>query len=127
MMLASSAPKIAPISCAAAYMATPAADKPLPGRRLSSQSTADITGLKWPPETGPNTKINTASPNTVAVLFSSSCKPPSDGDSLAAAIPDPTTTVTSRAVPISSASSGRDHAAMPLGLTPDISQQYLTQ
>ena len=116
MMLASSAPKIAPTSCAAAYVATAAADKPLPGRRrVSSQSTADITGLKWPPDTGPNTKINTASPNTVAVLFSSSCKPPSDGDSLAAAIPDPTTTVTSRAVPISSASSGRC-AAMRAGL-----------
>ena len=56
-------------------MATPAADKPLPGRRPSSQSTAEITGLKWPPETGPNIKINTASPKTVAVLFSSSCKP----------------------------------------------------
>jgi hypothetical protein len=94
--------------------------------RVSSQSTADITGLKWPPETGPNTKINTASPNTVAVLFSSSCKPLSDGDSLAAPIPDPTTTVTSRAVPISSASSGRC-PAIALDLTPDISQQYLTQ
>src|SRR6185312_10531606 len=127
MMLASSAPKIAPISCAAAYVATPEADEPLPSRRVSSQSTADITGLKWPPETGPNTKINTASPKAVAVLFSSSCKPLSVGDSLAAAIPDPTTTVTSRAVPISSASRGRDHAARPPGLTPDISQQYLTQ
>jgi hypothetical protein len=126
MMLVSSAPKIAPISCTAACLAASLADKPLPGRRLSRQSTADITGLKWPPETGPNPKINTASPNTVAVLFSGSCKPLSDGDNLAAAIPDSTTTVTRMAVPSSSASSGRC-AAIALDLTPDISQQYLTQ
>jgi hypothetical protein len=94
--------------------------------RVSSQSTADITGLKWPPETGPNTKINTASPNTVAALFSNSCRPLSDGDSLAAAIPDPTTTVTRMAVPISSANSRRQEAEA-LGLTFAISQQYLTQ
>jgi hypothetical protein len=43
----------------------------------------------------------------------------------AAAIPDPTT-VTRRAVPISSASIRR-HTAKALGLTADISQQYLTQ
>src|SRR5262245_39973127 len=76
---------------------------PVPDRRPSSQSAAVTTGLKWAPEMGPNIKISTASPNTVAVEFSSSCSPTSAGDSCAAAMPEPTTTVTSSALPTNSA------------------------
>ena len=80
---------------------------PVPARRPSSQSAAETTGLKCAPETGPNNRISTARPNTVAVEFSSSCNPTSSGDSCCAAIPEPTTTVTSSAVPMNSASSRR--------------------
>ena len=82
--------------------------------------------MKCAPETGPNTKISTANPNTVAVLFSSSCNPVSFGDSAAAAIPDPTTTVTSSAVPRPSATSllASGHGT---GLTSDMAQPYLPQ
>ena len=65
------------------------------------------TGLKCAPEIGPNNKISTASPNAVVVEFSNSCSPTSCGDSFSAAIPDPTTTVTSRAAPTNSATSRR--------------------
>ena len=54
---------------------------PVPARRPSSQSAAETTGLKCAPETGPNSRISTASPNTVAVEFSSSCSPTSFGES----------------------------------------------
>ena len=80
---------------------------PVPERRPNSQSAAVTTGLKCAPETGPNIRINTASPNTVAVEFSNSCTPTSAGDNAAAAIPEPTTTVTSSAVPRNSATSRR--------------------
>ena len=68
-----------------------------PVRRPSHQSAAETSGLKWAPDTGPNIRISTASPNTVASEFSSSCSPTSSGESCCAAIPEPTTTVTSSA------------------------------
>src|SRR5258707_8624348 len=77
-------------------------------RRSSSQSTADTTGLKCAPDTGPNSRIRTERPNAVAIEFSSNCNPASLGDSCAAAIPEPTTTVTNRAVPTNSASTARN-------------------
>ena len=83
---------------------------PVPVRRPSSQSAAVTTGLKCAPDTGPNIRISTANPNTVAVLFSNSCNPVLPGDSCCAAIPDPTTTVTSRPVPRPSASNRRGRA-----------------
>jgi hypothetical protein len=52
-------------------------------------------------------RMRTANPNAVAVEFSSSCSPTSFGDSCAAAMPDPTTTVTRSAVPVNSASNRR--------------------
>ena len=61
---------------------------PVPARRPSSQSAADTAGLKCAPEIGPNIRIRTANPNTVAVEFSSSCSPTSSGESCAAAMPD---------------------------------------
>ena len=95
----------------------PAAEQPVGGV---------TTGLKCAPETGPNIRISTANPNTVAVLFSSSCNPVLPGDSCWAAIPDPTTTLTSRPVPMTSASNRRG-SVTEAGLTSDISQPYLTQ
>jgi hypothetical protein len=95
-------------------------------RRPRSQSAAVTTGLKCAPDTGPNIRISTANPNTVAVLFSNSCNPVLPGERRWAAIPDPTTTVTSRPVPIASASNRRDRAN-GAGLTCAISQPYLTQ
>ncbi len=53
---------------------------------------------------GPSITMSTVSPNTVAVEFSSNCNPTSSGDSRWAAIPEPTTTVTSRPEPTNSAS-----------------------
>ena len=82
-------------------------ESPVPARRPSNQSTIDTTGLKCAPDTGPSIRISTASPNAVAVLFSSSCRPTSFGDSCWAAIPEPTTTVTSSPVPRNSANSRR--------------------
>ena len=62
---------------------------PVPVRRPSSQSAAETTGLKCAPDTGPNIKISTANPNTVAVLFSSSCRPTSPGESCCSGDPGP--------------------------------------
>src|SRR5207244_12898951 len=51
--LASTAPAIAPTSCAATYAGKSRALSPPPFRCPSHQSTAETTGLKWAPETGP--------------------------------------------------------------------------
>ena len=72
-----------------------------------TQSTAEMTGLKCPPDTGPSARMSTASPSAVAVEFSSSCRPTWPGESRSAAMPEPTTMVTSRAVPTNSASRRR--------------------
>src|SRR5690242_2041049 len=72
-----------------------------------AQSTADTAGLKWAPDTGPNSRISTPSPNTVVSEFCSSCSPVSVGDSCCAAMPEPMTTATSSPVPRNSASSRR--------------------
>src|SRR3546814_16802517 len=53
---------------------------PVPTCRPRNQSTADTTGLKWAPDTGPNSRISTPSPNTVAVEFSSNCRPVLPGE-----------------------------------------------
>ena len=44
-------------------------------------STNDTTGLKWPPEIGPNIKMIANSPAAVAAAFSNSSKPTLPGDS----------------------------------------------
>ena len=86
--------------------------------------------MKCAPDTGPKIKISTANPSTVAVLFSSSCSPVSVGDRAAAAAPEPTTTVTSNAVPTASATnrltSGRSDGCGN-DLTSDMPQPYLRQ
>src|SRR5689334_9878233 len=76
-----------------------------------AQSTADTAGLKWAPDTGPNSRISTPSPNTVVSEFCSSCSPLSVGDSCWAAMPEPMTTATSSPVPRNSASSRRASGA----------------
>ena len=70
---------------------------PVPARRPSSQSTSGDHGVEVRAGDRPEDQDQHARPNTVAVLFSSSCSPVSSGDSRCAAIPDPTTTVTSSA------------------------------
>ena len=64
----------------------------------------DTTGLKWPPETGPNIKMIANSPAAVAAAFSSSSSPVSPGDSRCAAIPEPITTAARNPLPRNSAS-----------------------
>src|SRR5438270_7457063 len=68
-----------------------------------NRSASVTTGLKWAPDTDPNARISATSPPAVAVEFSSNCSPTSPGDNRTAAIPDPTTTATSNAVPTASA------------------------
>src|SRR3977135_767559 len=117
MTFARTAPMIPPDTCAAAYATTDPIVIREPARRSSSQSAADTTGLKCAPDTGPNSRISTERPNAVAIEFSSSCNPASLGDSCAAAIPEPTTTVTNRAVPTNSAITARN-GALILRVTP---------
>src|SRR3954453_13425374 len=76
-----------------------------------AQSTADTTGLKWAPDTGPNSRMSTPSPNTVVTEFCSSSSPVLPGESCWAAMPEPMTTATSRPVPRNSASSRRANGA----------------
>ena len=104
-----------PTTWAAVYASTSRPVRPVPARRPSSQSAAETTGLKWAPETGPNIRISTVRPRSGGVEFSSSCRPTSSGESRWAAMPEPTTTVTSRPVPRNSATSrrpGRARAAL---------------
>ncbi len=60
-------------------------------------------GLKCAPDTDPKARISATSAAPVAIEFSSNCRPVSPGDSRCAAIPEPTTTATSSAVPSASA------------------------
>ncbi len=69
-------------------------------------SAKDTTGLKWPPETGPNMRMIVNSPAAVAAAFSSSSRPVWPGDSRCAAIPEPITTAARNALPRDSASAG---------------------
>ena len=70
-------------------------------------SASDTTGLKCPPETGPNIRMIANSPAAVAAAFSNSCKPVSPGESVCAAIPEPITSAARNADPSSSASRRR--------------------
>jgi hypothetical protein len=65
------------------------------------------TGLRCAPETGPTSRMITANPAAVASAFSSNWSPTSPGESLAAAIPEPTMTATSSPVPSASAARRR--------------------
>jgi len=104
MASASAAPPMAPLI----WLAMTAAAWPMPQRcgvrRPSSQSVAVTTGLKCAPPAWMNTTISTARPSAVTTELTSSRSAPS-GVSRVAAIPDPTTTATSRPVPVNSAAS----------------------
>ena len=58
----------------------------------------DTSGLKDAPDTGPKIVINAKSAPPVAIAFASNCSPTSS-DIFCAMIPDPTTAITSKAVP----------------------------
>src|SRR4051794_23869460 len=55
------------------------------------------------------------SPAPVAIEFSSSCNPTSPGESLCAAMPEPTTIATSNAVPTASALARRARSRLSIG------------
>ena len=65
----------------------------------NTASTKDTTGLKWPPDTGPNIRMIANSPAAVAAAFSNSSSPVSPGDSRWAAMPEPITTAARNALP----------------------------
>ena len=99
---AATAPVTQPATWAGRYAA--AARQEIPP---SAASANDTTGLKWPPDTGPNIKMIANSPAAVAAEFSSSCRPVSPGDSCWAAIPEPITIAARNALPRNSAASRR--------------------
>ena len=70
IMFASTAPTMQPATCAGRYAEASRQRSP-----PKAASTTDTTGLKWPPETGPNIKMIANSPAAVAIAFSSSCSP----------------------------------------------------
>ncbi len=91
---AATAPPMHPATCAGRYAAASGQDSP-----PKAASTKDTTGLKWPPETGPNIKMIANNPAAVAAAFSSSSSPVCPGDSRWAAIPEPITTAARNALP----------------------------
>ena len=109
---ASTAPAVQPATCAGRYAAASRQDSP-----PKAASAKDTTGLKWPPETGPNIKMIANSPAAVAAAFSSSSSPVWPGDSRCAAIPEPITTAARNALPRNSAVSRR-HSGTGALLTP---------
>ena len=67
---ATTAPPMHPATCAGRYAAASRQDSP-----PNAASTKDTTGLKWPPDTGPNIKMIANSPAAVAAAFSSNSSP----------------------------------------------------
>ena len=106
------APAMHPATCAGRYAAASRQRSP-----PKAASTKDTTGLKWPPETGPNIKMIANSPAAVAAAFSSSSSPVWPGDSRCAAIPEPITTAARNALPRNSAASRR-HSRTGALITP---------
>ena len=103
---ASTAPPMHPATCAGRYAAASRHDSP-----PNTASANDTTGLKWPPDTGPNIRMIANSPAAVAAAFSSNSSPVAPGDSRCAAIPEPITIAARNALPSNSASSRRHSAA----------------
>ena len=75
-------------------------------------STSDTTGLKCPPDTGPNIRMIANNPTAVAAAFSNSSSPMALGESCAAAIPDPITRAARNAEPRNSANNRRVSGAV---------------
>ena len=108
---ASTAPPAHPATCAGRYAAASRHRRP-----PNAASAKDTTGLKWPPDTGPNIEMMANSPAAVAAAFSSNSSPVCPGDSRWAAIPEPTTTAARNPLPSNSASSRRHSAGESLGI-----------
>ena len=100
--LATTAPPTQPATCAGRYAAASRQESP-----PKPASTKDTTGLKWPPDTGPNIKMMAKSPAAVAAAFSKSSSPVFPGESCWAAMPDPMTSAARKALPTNSAKSRR--------------------
>ena len=96
------APPMHPATCTGRYAAASRQRSP-----PNAASTKDTTGLKWPPDTGPNIKMMANSPAAVAAAFSSSSSPVVTGRERWAAMPEPITTAARNALPSNSASSRR--------------------
>ena len=64
------APLMHPATCTGRYAAASRQRSP-----PNAASTKDTTGLKWPPDTGPNIKMIANSPAPVAAAFSNSSRP----------------------------------------------------
>ena len=107
--LASTAPAMHPATCTGRYAAASLQDNP-----PNAASTNETTGLKWPPETGPNIKMIANSPAAVAAAFSSNSSPVWPGDSRCAAMPEPITTAARNALPRNSAVSRRHRSTGPV-------------
>src|SRR6201996_761266 len=110
--LASTAPPMQPATWAGREAAASRQDKP-----PHAASAKETTGLKWPPETGPNIKMIANSPAAVAAAFSTSSSPVWPGESRCAAMPDPITRAARNALPRNSAVSRR-HSGIGALLTP---------
>ena len=82
-------------------------------------STNETTGLKCPPETGPNIKMMAKSPAPVAAAFSKSWSPVSCGESVWAAMPEPMTSAARKALPRNSAVRRRHSATSVIGSAVD--------
>jgi hypothetical protein len=77
-------------------------------------------GLRCAPETEPTARMIATRATPVAIAFSRSASPVSDGLSVCAAIPDPTTAMSKSAVPTNSARSRRvPLPALPTSGTPE--------
>src|SRR5690242_2815339 len=109
---ASIAPPVQPATWAGRYAVASRQDMP-----PNAASAKETTGLKWPPETGPNIKMIVNSPAAVAAAFSTSSSPVWPGESRCAAIPEPITTAARNALPRNSAVSRR-HSGTGALLTP---------
>ena len=107
------APPMHPATCTGRYAA--ASRQPSPP---NAASTNDTTGLKWPPDTGPNIKMIANSPAPVAAAASNSSRPASPGDRRCAAMPEPITTAARNALPSNSASSRRHNVTGALFTAP---------
>src|SRR5437763_2160769 len=102
MRLTSIAPQIPPEICSGMYASR--SRRLIPPKNASARLT---TGLRCAPDTAPTARMIAIRPAAVAAEFSNSCSPTLPGDSRCAAMPEPTTTATRRAVPRNSATARR--------------------
>jgi len=107
--LATTAPTTPPSTWATQYTEASAVLRP-----PNTRSARVTTGFRWAPDTGPRARMMATSAPAVATAFSNSCRPTSR-ESVDAAMPDPTTAMTSNAVPTASATARRASPEWALG------------